>query len=109
MELTSNADELAGKIDQAAGELADLEEANAEAARLALTAIDAETPRRTGTLAAGARCVADQFGFTYVNAVPYAPIVDAKTGFASDTLEEREAAIVAVYEDHIEEALASLT
>lgn len=108
VEITSNADELAGRLETVAGELADLEAANTEAARLALSAIDTETPRRTGTLAAGARCVADSFGFTYVNAVPYAAIVNAKTGFASDTLAEREAAIAAVYEDHIQEAIASL-
>lgn len=109
MELTHNAEELAGSLEQAAGELADLEATNAEAGRVALEQIDGKTPRRTGTLAAGARCVADPFGFAYVNAVPYAVIVDTKTGFASDTLAEREAAIAAVYEEHITEAFASLT
>lgn len=109
MELTHNADAIAGGLEEAAGELADLEATNAAAGRVALGEIDAETPRRTGTLAAGARCVADPFGFAYVNAVPYAVIVDARTGFASDTLVEREAAVAGVYQDHITEALASLT
>jgi hypothetical protein len=109
VELSHNAAEVAGKLEEAAGELADLEDTNADAGRLALEAIDRETPRRTGTLAAGARCVADPFGFTYVNATPYAVIVDTNTGFASDTLAAREAAIAAVYENHNVEALASLT
>lgn len=108
MSLEHNAYELAGRFDAAAGELADLEATNLEAGRVALEAIDVKTPRRTGTLAAGARCVADPFGFAYVNATPYAALVDAKTGFATDTLKVREAALIAVYEDHITEATAAL-
>lgn len=109
MELTHNAEEVAGRLEEAAGRLGDLEGANADAGALALTAIDQETPRRTGTLAAGGRVVATALGFAYVNATPYAVIVDAKTGFATDTLREREAAIAGVYDNHVEEALASLT
>jgi hypothetical protein len=105
VELTSNAGEIADRLDAAADELADLTAANEEAGRLGLEAIDAQTPRRTGTLAAGARSVADPYGFAYVNATPYAVHVDARTGFATDTLRLREETIASVYEEHIEAAL----
>lgn len=109
MALEHNTAELADSFDLAAGELADLEATNAAAGRLTLEHVDRETPRRTGTLAAGARCVADALGFAYVNATPYAVIVDTKTGFASDTLAKVESTIAGVYEDHVEAALAPLT
>lgn len=109
MDLESNAGEVAAAIDTAAAELADLEGTNERAGQVALEAIGQNTPVKTGTLAAGGRVVADALGFTYVNATPYATIVDTRTGFATDTLRQREAAIAAVYEGHIETALAPLT
>jgi hypothetical protein len=109
VELTHNAGEVAGRLEEAGRRLGELEETNAAAGRLALEAIDHETPRRTGTLAAGARCVADSFGFAYVNATLYAGYVDSYQGFATDTMRKQEAAIVAVYEDHNREALSALT
>lgn len=108
MDLSSNAGDVAAAIDAAVTDLEDLEGANAAAARLGLEAVNAETPVRTGTLLAGARAVADPFGFAYVNATPYAATVDARIGFASDTLKVHEAALVDVYEKHVETALAPL-
>lgn len=107
MDLEHNAGEVAGDLERIAGELLALEAANVEAGRLALVAIDAETPRQSGTLAAGARTVADSYGFAYVNATRYAVFVDARTGFATDTLKVQEARILSVYEQHVEQAVNS--
>lgn len=106
MDLEHNAGEVAAALDAAAAALADLEATNAEAAELALGAVNRETPVRTGRLAAGNRAVAEPFGFAYSNATNYAPIVNARTGFASDTLNAMQAQIAAVYENHVAEALA---
>jgi hypothetical protein len=106
VDLTHNAETVAGDLEAAAADLEDLTAANEEAGRLGLEAIDAKTPRRTGTLAAGGRSVADPLGFAYVNATPYAIHVDAETGFATDTLRQREEAIAGIYENHIEASLS---
>jgi len=107
MDLTHNAGEVADELEAAARELEDLTAPNTEAGRLNLEAIDANTPRRTGNLAAGGRSVADPMGFAYVNAVPYAVHVDAASGFATETMRAREAQIAGVYEEHIADSLAA--
>jgi len=79
-------------------------EADEEAARAALDMVAPKTPRRSGRLAAGLRAVVESAGgFAIVDAVPYATVVDARTGFASQTLLDGEASILAIYDRHLQD------
>lgn len=104
---TSNAEEVAddllGVVDPA------LADADAEAADLALSLVDPKTPRRSGRLAAGLRStVAAEGGFDLVDEVPYAAKVDARTGFATDTILNADAAFGALYDTHLQRAFDAL-
>lgn len=101
LDVDSNADQVAadlvGLVDVAQAE------ADRQAADVALALVDPRTPRRTGVLAAGLRSVvAPTGGFAVVDAVPYASVVDARTGFASDTLAKAEATLAEVYDRHLQ-------
>lgn len=99
--LSTNADEVAahlvGSVDEAVAD------ADVEVADYALDRIAAKTPRRTGRLAAGLRSVVVAGGFDIVDAVPYASVVDARTGFASETLVAAESDIAAIYDRHLQD------
>lgn len=102
LDFASNADQVAADL---TGDLVDAAQADAdqEAADVALGLVAPRTPRRTGVLAAGLRSVvAPAGGFSVVDAVPYATVVDARTGFATDTLAEAEPVIAEVYDKHLQ-------
>lgn len=94
-DVTSNADEVAnaldGVVDAAVGQAAPA------AADLALALVDPRTPRRSGRLAAGNRVVVAGDDWTFLNSVPYASVVDARTGFASKTLQDNEQRLADLY------------
>lgn len=103
----SNAEEvsrdLLGVVDDATAA------ADEEAARTALDLVAPKTPRRTGRLAAGLRSVVvSSGGFDLVDAVPYAPAVDERTGFATETILDAEATFAAIYERHTQERLDAI-
>src|SRR5688572_295200 len=103
-DLTTNAeavgDGLLGVVDEA------VESADEEAADYALAIVGPKTPRRSGRLAAGLRSVVvSTGGFDLVDAVPYAPVVDARTGFASSTVLDAGEQFAAIYDRHLQERL----
>jgi hypothetical protein len=97
LDVSSNAAEVARDLDGAAVTAA-AERANRQAADLALALVAPGTPRRSGTLAAGLRTVVASEGWALVDAVPYASIVDARTGFATKKVLDNQARIVDVYD-----------
>lgn len=104
LEVTTNAEEVAsgllGVVEAATAE------ADEEAARKALDLVDRNTPRKTGRLASGLRAVVvAEGGFEVVDAVPYAPAVDARTGFASRTIAEADDTLAAIYDKHLQARL----
>lgn len=106
-------------LDTNAGQVADdlssvvspaIADGDEEAARYALALVDRKTPRRTGALAAGLRSdVVPDGGFAVTDPVPYATVVDARTGFASETLVEADAAIADIYDQHLQAAFDTIT
>ena len=75
--------------------------ADVEAAATALTLVAPRTPRRTGRLAAGLRSdVVPAGGFDLTDPVPYAIPVNARTGFATDTIAAADSTFAAIYERH---------
>lgn len=107
LDLSTNAEEtgsgLLGLVDEAT------RAADAEAADYALDIVGPRTPRRTGRLAAGLRSVVvSTGGFDLVDAVPYASAVDARTGFASDTIVAADAAFAAIYDKHAQTRLDAI-
>lgn len=79
-------------------------DADEEAAQTALAIVGPQTPRRSGRLAAGLRTVVvPAGGFELVDAVPYATVVDARTGFATERLRDAEETLAAIYERHLQE------
>lgn len=101
LDVTSNADQVAA--DLTAGLVDDaVERANRAAADEALGLVDPRTPRRTGRLAAGNQAVVVTTGWAIVNAVPYAPKVDARTGFASRTIRDNEDRLVDIYDRELQ-------
>lgn len=89
--------DLVGVVDAAAAA------AHVEAADLALRVVTPQTPRRTGRLVAGLRSVVVTNGFDLVDDVPYATVVDARTGFATKTLAAADHDITAVYDRHLQQ------
>lgn len=100
--VTTNAAQVAADLD---GSVVDdaAERADRAAAAEALALIDPRTPRRTGRLAAGLRVVAASHGWAVVDAVPYAPTVDARTGFATKTVRDNTDRLVAIYDRELQE------
>lgn len=108
MSVTSNAVEVADRLDGAAVTEAQAE-ADAAAAELALTLIRPDTPVDTGALLAGLDAIViPEGGFAVVDAVPYAAIVDARTGFATDNLAAAEDRLAELYEDHLQDTFDRL-
>lgn len=105
-DVTSNADEVATGLD---GRIVDaaVEQANRDAADLAFALVNPRTPRRSGRLAAGLRVVVADEGWALVDPVPYATIVDARTGFATRTVIENEQKILTPYETQLQAAFDS--
>lgn len=102
LDFSTNADQVAADL---TGDLVDVAQAEAdqEAADRALALVDPKTPRRSGRLAAGLRAVVvSTGGWAVVDAVPYASVVDARTGFASETLHQAEAVLAEVYDNHLQ-------
>lgn len=84
-------------------------DADQEAADYALTIVNPKTPRRSGRLAAGLRSVVvTTGGFDLVDAVPYSTVVDARTGFASETILAADAAFAAIYDKHVQARLDAI-
>lgn len=107
LSLSTNAgqvsDDLTGVVDAAA------QSADDDAARLALALVEPRTPRRTGRLAAGTRSGAvPEGGFAVVNAVPYAPVVEERTGFVSETIVAAETEFVEIYDRHLQTEFDSI-
>lgn len=105
--LSTNAEEtgdaLLGLVDEATAD------ADEEASAYALAIVNPRTPRRTGRLAAGLRSVVvTTGGFDLVDAVPYATAVDARTGFASETIVDADTAFAAIYDKHAQTRLDSI-
>lgn len=102
LDITSNAAEVAADL---APSLVDdaAERANQAAADEALSLVDSQTPRRTGTLAAGNRAAVASDGWAVVNAVPYASVVNARTGYASKTLIDNGVRLVAIYDRELQQ------
>lgn len=107
VDVSSNAAQVANDLD---GSLVDAaaERANRDAADLALALVDPRTPRRSGRLAAGLRTVVATEGWAVVDAVPYASVVDARTGFATKTVLDNEARIVEVYDTALQATFDSM-
>lgn len=101
LDFTSNAAEVGRGL---SGSLVDdaAERANRAAAELAAALVDPRTPRRTGRLAAGLRTVSASDSWALVNAVPYAPKVDARTGYATRTVLDNQARLVAIYDRELQ-------
>jgi hypothetical protein len=102
LDFTTNADQVGSDL---TGEVVDVAQAEAdqEAADRALALIGPKTPRRTGALAAGLRSVVvPTGGFAIVYAVVYATVVDARTGFASETLARADAVLAEVYDKRLQ-------
>lgn len=97
LDITTNADQVAADL---VGVVEDaVARADQEAAETALRLVGPRTPRRSGALAAGLRTVVAPggAGFALVDAQPYAGYVDARTGFASETLANAEPVIADIY------------
>ena len=103
LDITSNAAQVANDLDGALVDAA-AERANSTAADLAQRLVDPRTPRRSGRLAAGLRTVVASDGWALVNAVPYATVVDARTGYATRTVLDNEARLVEVYDNELQAA-----
>lgn len=102
LDVTSNADQVAPGM---VGELVDQAQAaaDAEAADTALALVGPKTPRRTGELAAGLRsAVVPTGGFELTAAAPYGGYVDARTGFATDTLIQADTVLTDIYAAHLQ-------
>lgn len=103
-DVTTNAVEVASDLD---GRIVDaaVATANQQAADRAFALVDPRTPRRSGRLAAGLRTVSAADTWALVNTVPYASVVDARTGFASKTLRDNTEQILEVYDTQLQTAL----
>lgn len=96
------ADDLGGVVEDAT------RAADIEAADLALRLVSPKTPRRTGRLVAGLSSVVVTNGFDLVDPVPYATVVDARTGFATATFANAEAEFTALYDTHLQDRLDAI-
>lgn len=101
LDITSNAAQVAATMDPVLVDDA-ARRADVEAADTALALITPQTPRRTGRLAAGGRVAVASAGWAYVNAVAYATVVNARTGFATKTLQDQETKITAIYDRELQ-------
>lgn len=107
LDITSNAATVAVDLEPSLVDDA-AERAHRAAADEALALIDSQTPRRTGRLAAGLRVAVASDGWAVVDAVPYATVVNTRTGFASKTLVDNEARIIAIYDRELQQELDTL-
>lgn len=101
LDITTNADDVANDLVGAVVDVA-AERANTAAAAEAARLVDPRTPRRSGRLAAGLRVVVAEQSWALVNAVPYAPVVDARTGYATKTVLDNEARLVDIYNTELQ-------
>lgn len=98
----SNADEVAAGLTPAIVDGAQ-QRADVAAAGYALSVVRPKTPRQTGALAAGLRSVAvPEGGFALTAPQPYGPTVEARTGFASSTLQAAAPDVVAIYDRELQ-------
>lgn len=89
-------------VDVAAQELDDLDQVNADAARLVVQAVEA--PRLTGTLADTVEAVVERTGWRVVAGgarAPYVAIVHARNPFLARAMNARENDVVDAYRDHV--------
>lgn len=99
-------EQLAVDLAAVADEIADLRGTNQIAADTVLGAV--RPPRLTGALAGTVAAVVDATGFGLTvggSAAPYGPIVHARDPFLTRALTDREAAVVALYVDHLQAAV----
>lgn len=112
MSVSADVDEVLGfsrDVVDAADELVDVDQVNADAAQIALGVVD--PPRRTGRLASTVAAVSDALGFTLTAGgpeAPYGPIVHARDPFLTRALEQREDQLADAYEQHAEHALETI-
>lgn len=99
------ADSLARTLDQVADQLDDLTDLHAQLGDLVVTAAGPLTPVRTGVLRAGTTAVAARDETTIVNAVRYAPYVNARVDFIGRAQASTEARQLDTAERHIQHLL----
>jgi hypothetical protein len=94
----------------AAAQLADLDQVNAQVAADIVDAVEA--PRLTGRLASTVTAVPEGAGFRVTaggERAPYAGIVHARTRFLNRALEARQRAAETAYEDHVTDTVNTIT
>ena len=102
-------DTLVQSVEDAADNLADLDQVNATAGQLVVQAVDA--PRLTGALASTVDAIPDRHGFTLTaggRVAPYAAIVHARNPFLTRALTNREDAVVDTYADHVTDTVQTI-
>ena len=105
--MTSNADRVADDLGDLAARLANLQPAAEAAASTVLPVVVAQSPRRTGRLAASLRSVVDATGFAIESDVPYAPKVHARNPWIADAIAAREQEIFRAVEQYVDGAIAA--
>lgn len=105
--LSSNAGQVADDLADLAARLDDLTPAAEAAAATVLPVAVAESPRRTGRLAASLRSVVRATGFSIESDLKYAPIVHARQPWIADAITAHAAEETRAVEQYVDTLVAA--